>query len=126
MPAATPQPESWDIPKDALLPDDPLTNCLVLLTRLQHRPFSAQTLTAGLPLVSSKLTPELFPRAAARAGLSARIIKRPLEKIAGITLPVVLLLKGGAAIILLENAKNGQVRVLSPEAGAGEFYVSVD
>ena len=113
----------WDIPKDALLPDDPLTNCLVLLTRIQHRPFSAQTLIAGLPLVSSKLTPELFPRAAARAGLSARVVKRPLEKIADITLPVVLLLKDGEAAILLRNAKNGSVRLLSPEAGAGDTEV---
>jgi ATP-binding cassette subfamily C protein LapB len=126
MPATNPKEESWNIPKDALLQDDPLTNCLVLLTRLQHRPFSAQTLTAGLPLVSSKLTPDLFPRAAARAGLSARIIKRPLEKIADITLPVVLLLKGGAAVILMENAKNGHVRVLSPEAGAGDLEVPVE
>ena len=113
----------WNIPKDALLPDDPLTNCLVLLTRIQHRPFSAQTLIAGLPLESSRLTPELFPRAAARAGLSARVVKRPLEKIADITLPVVLLLKDGGAAILLRNVQDGMVRLLSPEAGAGEAEV---
>jgi ATP-binding cassette subfamily C protein LapB len=116
----------WDIPKDALLPDDPLTNCLVLLTRIQHRPFSAQTLIAGLPLESSRLTPELFPRAAARAGLSARVIKRPLAKIADITLPVVLLLKEGGAAILLRNAKNGTVRLLTPEAGAAEVDVPLE
>lgn len=118
--------DAWSIPKDALLPDDPLTNCLVLLTRIQHRPFSAQTLTAGLPLEFSRLTPELFPRAAARAGLSARIIKRPLGKIADITLPVVLLLKDGLATILLQNAKDGHVRLLSPDAGAGEIEVPVE
>jgi len=116
----------WDIPKDALLPDDPLTNCLVLLTRIQHRPFSAQTLIAGLPLDSSRLTPELFPRAAARAGLSARVVKRPLEKIADITLPVILLLKDGGATILLRNAKNGSVRLLNPEAGAGDAEVPLE
>ncbi len=116
----------WDIPKDALLPDDPLTNCLVLLTRYQHRPFSAQTLVAGLPLESSRLTPELFPRAAARAGLSARVIKRPLEKIADITLPVVLLLEGGGATILLQNAKDGLVRLLSPDAGAADIEVPLE
>lgn len=124
--SATTQEASWNIPRDALLPDDPLTNCLVLLTRLQHRPFSAQTLTAGLPLESSRLTPELFPRAAARAGLSARILKRPLEKIADITLPVVLLLKGGEATILLQNERNGRVRLLNPETGAGDIEVPVE
>ena len=117
---------TWNIPKDALLPDDPLTNCLVLLTRIEHRPFSAQTLTAGLPLVASKLTPDLFPRAAARAGLSARVVKRALDKISNITLPVILLLKGGAAVILLENLGNGNLRILSPEAGANELEVSLD
>lgn len=117
---------SWNIPRDALLPDDPLTNCLVLLTRLQHRPFSPQTLTAGLPLESSRLTPELFPRAAARAGLTAKILKRPIEKIADITLPVVLLLKGGGATILMRNAVNGRVRLLSPDAGAGDIEVSLE
>lgn len=116
----------WNIPKDALLPDDPLTNCLVLLTRIQHRPFSAQTLIAGLPLDSSRLTPELFPRAAARAGLSARVIKRPLGKIADITLPVVLLLKDGGAAILLRNVQDGKVRLLSPEAGAADTEVPLD
>ncbi len=118
--------DAWNIPKDALLPDDPLTNCLVLLTQLQHRPFSAQTLIAGLPLESSRLTPELFPRAAARAGLSARVIKRPLDKIADITLPVVLLLEGGAATILLQNTKNGHIRLLNPEAGASDIEVPIE
>ena len=117
---------SWDIPKDALLPDDPLTNCLVLLTRLLHRPFSAQTLTAGLPLESSRLTPGLFVRAAARAGLSARIVKRPLEKIADITLPAVLLLKGGASTILLHHLKDGRVQLLNPEAGSGDTEVPLE
>ena len=79
--------QTWVLPKEALLPDDPLTNCLVLLTRLQHRPFSAQSLTAGLPLESSRLTPELFVRAAARADISARVVKRPLDDISNITLP---------------------------------------
>ena len=118
--------ESWNIPKDALLPEDPLTNCLVLLTQLQHRPFSAQTLTAGLPLESSRLTPELFPRAAARAGLSAKVVKRPIEKIADITLPAVLLLKNGDATILLQNNQDGHVRLLSSESGAGDSQMPIE
>ena len=126
MPINEKKQEAWDIPKEALLPDDPLTNCLVLLTRLQHHPFSAQTLTAGLPLESSRLTPELFPRAAARAGLNARIVKRQVEKIANITLPVVLLLKAGSATILLQNLQNGYVKLLSPDSGAGEVEVLLD
>jgi len=117
--AGTPQKQAWDIPKEALLPDDPLANCLVLLTRMQHRPFSLQSLTAGLPLVSSRLTPELFVRAAARADISAQIIKRKLDEISNLTLPTVLLLQDGQACILLE--KHGdQAKIVFPEAGAGE------
>src|SRR5690606_18654151 len=89
--------DDWTIPKNAYLPDDPLGNCLVILTRLQNRPHSLQALTAGLPLVQARLTPELFARAAERAGLSARIVKRTLEEISPLTLPAILLLENGQA-----------------------------
>lgn len=117
--------QAWTLPKEAFLPDDPLANCLVLLTRLQHRPFSLQSLTAGLPLESSRLTPELFVRAAARADISAHILKRPLAKITNLTLPAVLLLEGRQACILLEKLDNGRVKVIFPEAGAGEDEVAL-
>ena len=89
-----------DLPKETMLPDDALTSCLVILTRLFHNPFSAQAVTAGLPLDNSRLTPELFPRAAARAGLTSRVIKRPLNDISPLTLPAVLLLAGGRACVV--------------------------
>lgn len=117
--------QAWTLPNESLLPDDPLANCLVLLTRMQHRPFSLQSLTAGLPLESSRLTPELFVRAAARADISAHILKRPLDKISNLTLPAVLLLQDGQACILLETDKNGRARVVFPEAGAGEDDVAL-
>src|SRR5437764_10980933 len=90
----------WAIPKEAYLPDDPLANCLAVLTRLQNRPHSIQSLTAGLPLEESRLTPELFARAAARANLAARIVKRPLQKISQLTLPAILLLDNEQACVL--------------------------
>jgi ATP-binding cassette subfamily C protein LapB len=117
--------QAWTLPNESLLPDDPLANCLVLLTRMQHRPFSLQSLTAGLPLESSRLTPELFVRAAARADISAHILKRPLDKISNLTLPAVLLLQDGQACILLETDNNGRARVVFPEAGAGEDDVAL-
>lgn len=64
----------WKVPPAHHIAHDPLLGCLVVLTRLQHNPFSPETLIAGLPLVDNKLTPELFIRAAARAGLSAQIV----------------------------------------------------
>jgi ATP-binding cassette subfamily C protein LapB len=118
--------QTWTLPKEALLPDDPLANCLVLLTRLQHRPFSLQSLTAGLPLESSRLTPALFVRAAARADISARVVKRPLDKISNITLPAVLLLKDGQACLLIEKLGKKHAKIIMPEADAGEEKISVE
>jgi ATP-binding cassette subfamily C protein LapB len=117
----------WELPNEALAFDDPLLRCLVLLTKLQHRPFSADALSAGLPLVSDRLTPELFIRAAARAGLSARIVKRPLVKISALVLPAVLLLdKEHACVALNIDAAKGTVRVLQPEAGEAEQELKLE
>ena len=73
--------------------DDPLLMALMALCRVLHVPQTADALLAGLPLVDNKLTLELFPRAALRAGLSAALVKRPLGKISNLVLPAVLLLK---------------------------------
>ena len=115
---------AWELPLDVMLPDDPLTGCLVILTRLYHHPFSAQTLTAGLPLVNSRLTPDLFVRAAARANLTARVIKRPLKQVSSLTLPAVLLLKDGAACVVTARSSDDQWTVIQPESGAGTTTLS--
>ncbi|MEO5703217.1 MAG: type I secretion system permease/ATPase [Gammaproteobacteria bacterium] len=118
---------AWELPSEGLSFDDPLLRCLVLLTKLQHRPFSADALSAGLPLVNNRLTPALFLRAAERAGFSARIVKRPLAKISTLVLPAVLLLDKEHACVLLEiNAKHGTARVLQPEAGEAEQELRLD
>ena len=79
---------------------DPLLECLVEVTKIKHIPCSTTTLMSGLPLVDQKLTPELFPRAAARAGLDAKVVKRKLSDIPDIVLPIVLLLKDNQSIVL--------------------------
>lgn len=114
----------WELPRDVMLPDDPLTSCLVILTRLYHHPFSAQTLTAGLPLVDARLTPELFVRAAARANLTARVVKRNLKQISVLTLPAVLLLKNGQACVVTARDKDNNWTVIQPESGAGTTVIA--
>ena len=54
------------LPHDA---DDPLLDCLHVITRLHGRPVSTAALVAGMPLEEGKLTPSLFIRAAERHGL---------------------------------------------------------
>ena len=96
--------------------EDPLLDALVALTRLQHRPFSAQSLTAGLPLENGKLTPALFVRAAEKAGFTSIHVVKELKEISALVLPVVLLLAEGKACILTALApQQNQATILFPE-----------
>lgn len=105
---------------DVHRPEDPLLDCLTYLARLHQRPKSVQALTAGLPLLDGRLTPVLFVRAAERAGLNARLLRRPLERIADAVLPVVLLLHDRRAVVLLGWQADGSARIADPDAGMGE------
>ena len=96
--------------------DDPLLDCLVEITRLHGVAATAQALSAGLPLEEHRLTPALLPRAAARAQLSARVVKRTLDDITQDLLPAILLLKGERACLLLKK-DGGKFVVSHPELG---------
>src|SRR5690606_24187962 len=86
-----------------LVHDDPLLTCLVELARIHGRPHTGQALVAGLPLgEDNRLSLSLLPRAAARAQLSARLVRRPLSDMPVGLLPALLVLKGGRACLLLE------------------------
>ncbi|WP_310600218.1 type I secretion system permease/ATPase [Desulfobulbus sp.] len=115
------QQESWRIDLEPDAVDDPLTDCLLQLGKLYDLPVSRTGLRAGLPLVDNRLTVELFGRAADRAGLAARLIKRPLAKMSNFELPTVLLLNGGQACLLtsIEHEQQRAV-VMLPQAGLGE------
>lgn len=104
---------------------DPLLESLVIITQLKQRPYSADSLKAGLPIIDNRLTPELFIRAAERAGLAARLVKRPLKKISGILLPAVLLLGDKQACILTSVNKNNTATVIFPETGSGTKTISL-
>ena len=108
--------ESWEVPPNAGA-YDPLLASLVHLTGLLGRPWSAEALSAGLPVPEDGLTPELFVRAAARAGLTARLITRPLADISSLVLPVVLLLEGRQACVLLSRGDDRCAQVQLPESG---------
>ncbi|MGE5471154.1 MAG: type I secretion system permease/ATPase [Bacteroidota bacterium] len=116
--------ETWSIPRDALLPTDALTDCLVILTRCFKKPFSAQTLTAGLPLDQGRLTPDLFVRAAERAGISSRVRRKTLADISPAALPIVLLLNDGSATVAVSHeAESGDWHLIDPASGGGEIIL---
>ncbi|MGB3431531.1 MAG: type I secretion system permease/ATPase [Achromobacter sp.] len=103
--------------------DDPLLDCLVEITRLHGVTATGQALSAGLPLEEHKLTPALLPRAAARAQLSARVVKRTLDSISQDLLPAILLLNGERACLLLK--RDGDKYVVShPELGGSSMEMS--
>tara|TARA_B100000809_G_scaffold265675_1_gene325261 strand:- start:896 stop:3109 length:2214 start_codon:yes stop_codon:yes gene_type:complete len=105
---------------------DPLLECLLLLAKLEHRPCSATSLTAGLPLVDERLTPELFVRAANRAGLTAKVVSRDIDQLSNLVLPAVLLLNSNNACVLLElNRNEGYARILDADTG-GEQRLALD
>ena len=105
--------------------DDTLLGCLLLLAKMLNKPHSADSLVAGLPLVDNKLTPLLFSRAAERAGLSSKTVKRPLRKISPLVLPAVLLLDNATACILT-GLKGKIATVIFPESGSGETEIAID
>ena len=111
--------------REDILHHDPLLDCLVELARYHGRPATRAALTAGLPLENGSLTPSLFARAASRAGFAAKVVRRPLERIDSALLPVVLLLAGEEACVLLGWDEAGTTaRLLFPETGQGSVQLS--
>ena len=104
---------------------DPLLDCLVELSRIHRRPGTRASLASGLPIGAAGLTPSLFGRAAARAGLSTKLVRRPLASIDPALCPAVLLLKDGGACVLLGWDDAGeQANLLFPDTGEGAVVLS--
>lgn len=105
---------------------DGLLGCLEIIARHFDKSIPPGALVSGLPLVDGKLTPRLFPRAAARASLSARIARRPIEKLNSLLMPCILLLEDDEAVVLVDRAENGDVQVVMPETGRGIAELSAE
>ncbi len=108
-----------------VLHHDPLLDCLVELTRIHGRPSTHAALTAGLPLPKRGLTPSLFVRSAQRAGFSSKLVRRDLDKIDAALLPVILLLEGDEACVLMHwDASGENARLLFPDTAQGSVMLS--
>lgn len=117
--------QAWDASRGAARPHDPLLECLFLLARLHGMPQSREVLTAGLPLVDHKLTPSLFARAAKRAGIASKVMRRRLDEIETALLPVVVLLKDDGACLLVGWEDGGKsARVMFPELDEAATVIS--
>ncbi|WP_407074122.1 MULTISPECIES: type I secretion system permease/ATPase [unclassified Pseudomonas] len=104
--------------------DDPLLDGLLILCKLHDCTVSRASLSAGLPLKQQRLTVDLLPRAAARAGLQARLLRRQLNDLSALNLPVLLLLKNNRCAVLRRWSDDDRALILPSEAEGGEQWVS--
>jgi len=96
---------------------DPLLDSVIAIAKIYGITTTLEALSAGLPLEGNRITPDLLPRAAGRAGLTAKLARRKLDLLRPGLLPVVLLLKENQACVLLEWLPSGEARVRFPENG---------
>jgi len=130
--SATPAGGTVQRLREDLLHPDPLLDCLVEVCRLHGQASSRASLSAGLPLDvanQGRLTLEMAERAAARAGMAARLQRLPLAAIDAAALPAILVLRDNHACVLTGwDTVDGvvQARVLLPETGQGSVAMSAD
>jgi ATP-binding cassette, subfamily C, bacterial LapB len=126
--AETSSPSTAHTPRlrEDLIHPDPLLDCLVAVCQLHGVTASRASLASSLPLNHEPLSLDLAERAAARAGMSARLQRVALADIDAHSLPAVLILKNNQACVLLgwdhspdKDPKKSQARVLLPETGQG-------
>lgn len=109
-------PKTWRVGEHSVH-FDPLLDSVVAIARIFGIATTQEALSAGLPLEANLVTPALLPRAAARAGLTARLARRSLTDLRPGLLPAILLLKDKQACVLLEWLDTGDARVRFPENG---------
>jgi ATP-binding cassette subfamily C protein LapB len=114
--------------REDLINPDPLLDCLIEVCRLHGQSASRASLSAGLPLGDNGkglMTLDLAERAAARAGMSSKLQRLPLERIDAETLPAILILRDNHACVLLGwDADGATARVLMPETGQGSVSLT--
>jgi ATP-binding cassette subfamily C protein LapB len=99
-----------------------LLGCLEIAADHYGRSTPSAALISGLPLVDGKLTPQLALRAASRVGLSARIVKRRIDALLKILFPVILLMEGNNAVVLIDH--DGETATIAlPETGKGAVRI---
>ncbi|PZO82987.1 MAG: type I secretion system permease/ATPase [Micavibrio aeruginosavorus] len=110
-------PNSWPLEADRVAIHDPLVDALRILAGYYGRRTSNASLTAGLPVPPSGITPMLFTRAAERTGLNARLSEKSIEAMAiAPNLPCILVLEEGQACILWEVREPGRTGKMSAKA----------
>ena len=126
--AVDPDANNWVIRPSATNFENPLLNCLVLLSSLFETPVSAQSLKSGLPNADIDFSPEICVRAAERAGFNARIVTRnQLKEISPLVLPCIVLLKNKNACILTRfDRKKKFVEIIPAESEGAAIRIPIE
>ena len=96
-------PDAWPLEADRMAISSPLVETLRLMAGFYGRRISSNSLTAGLPIPVTGITPTLFERAAGRADLNSSLVERSLSALAiAPNLPCILVLEHKQACILWE------------------------
>lgn len=113
-----------------------LIQSLSLYTKLYSKPYSVESLSAGLPkstlydnfeLFSKNSSKSLFSRAAARAGLKSTLSKKSLDEIIDLHLPCILLLSQNNSCILESFSDDRKkVKVIFSEDEASQEWMDVE
>jgi len=113
-----------------------LLHSLSLYTKLYAKPYSIESLSAGLPkskvdndfeLFSKNSSKSLFSRAASRAGLKSTLSKKTLNEIIDLHLPCILLLSQNNSCILESFSDDRkQVKVIFAEDDASQEWLDVE
>ena len=111
-------------PSPALGAPDSLLECLLVVVRAHGRTLSREAAVNGLPLLNNRLTPSLFQRAAKRAGLTSKIVKKSLDALNPALFPAILLLNGEEACVLIGWKNEGRMaRLIFPDLSNAETLV---
>lgn len=93
--------DSWPLQADRASIQSSLVESLKIMSGHYGRRVSTASLTAGLPIPNTGITPTLFVRAAERADMHAALVERTLESLAiAPNLPCILVLEHGQSCIL--------------------------
>lgn len=107
-------------------PDD-LLESLLFLCDLYEVSTTRDALVSGLPLQDERLSPDLLSRVAARARLTCKLHKLPLNQIPTEFMPAMLLLKGESACLLLGwDDERKHARVILPAVGEAEVTLPIE
>ncbi|RTL76415.1 MAG: type I secretion system permease/ATPase [Bradyrhizobiaceae bacterium] len=112
QPIGSPLPDAAPV-ADAKPEHDSFSDALLFVAAHHGRAITRDALLSGLPIEHDQLTPNLFSRAAARAGLEVEATKRDLADIPSLVLPAVLIFHDRSTRVLM--ATDGEtIEIINP------------